>query len=52
MIFHYNNTKQQEKYQVYFLINNMFIGYAGYVKSIKPENLYANTYGKITLNIA
>ena len=27
-------------------------GYAGYVKGIKPENLYANTFGKITLNVA
>jgi hypothetical protein len=26
-------------------------GYAGYVKSIKPENLYSNTFGKTTLDV-
>lgn len=27
-------------------------GYVGYVPSVKPENLYAKTYGKITENCA
>ena len=26
-------------------------GYAGYVHSIKPENIHANTFGKITHNV-
>lgn len=27
-------------------------GYAGYVPSIKPENLYASTFGKTTLDVS
>lgn len=26
-------------------------GYAGYVHAIKPENIHANTFGKITSNV-
>ena len=27
-------------------------GYAGYVSAIKPENLHANTFGKLTYDIS
>jgi len=45
----FKRIKLQEKFQV---MNHSISGYAGYVKGIKPENLYANTFGKITLNVA
>lgn len=36
------------KFQV---INNLIIGYAGYIKGVKAENMIANTFGKITLEV-
>lgn len=30
---------------------NYYLGYAGYVKGIKAENMISNTFGKITLEV-
>ena len=29
----------------------LILGYAGYVHAIKPENIHANTFGKITYDV-
>jgi len=48
-MFHFHKNLQQARFQVIYFLK--FIGYAGYVKGIKPENLYGNTFGKTTLNV-
>ena len=42
----------QNKKLLIFRVNNIVtLGYAGYVHSIKSENLYGDTFGKTTLDV-
>lgn len=44
------NTNQAHTSQVFYQFID--VGYAGYVHAIKPENIHANTFGKITYDVS
>ena len=44
-------SKNKNQLHIYLVFNIIYVGYAGYVHAIKPENIHANTFGKVTYDV-